>query len=87
MLPLLSSQKYLAVTFSNTIVKILDYTLTLFKSSNKDTSTSAAVEYNATLRIRKICVAAVDIEKHVTHGSYQSNNFLQGTFHYNTATF
>ena len=48
-LPLLSSQKYLALTFSNSIVKILDSTLTLFKSSNKDASTSAAVEYIATL--------------------------------------
>ena len=32
--------------FSNFIIKILDSTLTLFKSSSKDASTLAAVEYS-----------------------------------------
>ena len=39
----------MTVRFSNSIIKILDSTLTFFKSSNKDASMSAAVvEYSIT---------------------------------------
>ena len=77
----------MTVRFSNSITKILDSTLTLFKFHGKDASTSAAVEYGLTPCKNSDFVAVVDTEKYVTHSSYQSNKCLQSSFQFITAKF
>ena len=63
--------------FSNSIVQILDFALTFFKSSSKDASTTVAVaECIKHLAYKNNdYVAVVDTEKYVTHNIISPINF------------